>query len=54
MAIILKFRKRDVKLIEPFQHTSRKKESTDTRTEERKLQAAQLGIEPRASRFAHE
>ena len=31
-----------------------KKESTDTGTEERKIQAAQLGIEPRASRFAHE
>ena len=31
-----------------------KKESTDTGTEERKIQVAQLGIEPRASRFAHE
>ena len=31
-----------------------KKESTYTGTEERKIQEAQLGIEPRASRFAHQ
>ena len=37
------------------QHTSRKKESVGPGTEERKkIQAAQLGIEPRASGFAHQ
>ena len=45
-----------VRLIKPFQHTSREKENTDTGTEERKISggATSTRSKHRHSRFAHE